>query len=217
MLLIRLAGFLVASILVIIQQKLIGRNLSNFIIFKNATDIIFNLVIFYLFYQGSRHLISTLKSNQGIGKLTKQILLLDALAGSAFVYLVFQNPYRTISTSTLIIPTYALSDVIILTTVVLPYIISWMFASLAVLNLLYYSRNVKGQIFKTLFKALATGFGMVIILNVTLQMISQFTNYWANSTLQMILLVIAIILLALVAGYWQVGKAARELDRIETL
>lgn len=212
-----LASYLVSGILGIIQQKLTGDAINHFIIARNAVTIILGLITYGVFYQGSRYLLTTLKSNQGLGKLTATVLTILSFVGVGYVALVFQNPYRTTSATELIKPTYALPDTLILTTVILPYILTWMLASLAVTNLLYYSKNVGGLIFKSLFNDLALGFGIVISLTIVMQFLGQFSDFWSTTGLQGILVFIFGIFLALVVGYILVGKAARKLDRIETV
>ena len=217
-LVITLAYFAVSAIINLFQNRYsTGQGLTNYTIIRNYVYILLNLGIYWYFWHGSRQLVATLKSKVGLAQKTTVAQAMIVVLSVIYTYLVFHNPYRTSSANVLIKPTYALPDILILITVILPYLLTWTLAAMSVVNLTFYAKNVSGIVFKQLFRDLARGFWLIIALTISLQMITQFADFWANTGLQGILVFIGVIYFALVVAYLQFGFAANKLDRIETL
>lgn len=132
-----------------------------------------------------------------------------------YTWFVFQNRYRTVSDNPLIQPVYYLSDSLIATTIIVPYVVAWLLGSLAASNILSYSHHAPGSIYRLFLKRFAIGSVLVISLSAFLQVISQFSEFWATLGLGSILILIYVILLVLLVGYGLIASGARRLARIE--
>jgi hypothetical protein len=191
---------------------------TTFTIVRNYANLLIGLGIYFYFYIGSAKLISTLKNVSSKLVRNQQIAQFAVLVfGSIYTYFVFQNPYRTVSSNPDITPVYGLPDALILVTIIIPYLFSWLLGATATVNLFYYSKNVVGIIYKKIFEKLAKGFVLIITLTISLQIVSQFSDYWAQIGLNSILGVIGIIFAVLIVAYLQFGSAAKKLDKIETV
>jgi hypothetical protein len=217
-LMLTIVGFIISALLnafSVANEELASE--TSFIIVGNYASILVSIAIYWFFWRGSNKLLSTLKSVKGLAKkvMTGRVFIL--LASVIYTYLVFQNPYRTVSSDELIKPVFSLPDILIFLTIIIPYVVTWLLAITATVNIGYYAKNVQGIIFKRLFKNIANGFALIVGLSISLQIIGQFSSFWAGSGLNIILGVISVIFIALVAAYAQFGLAAKKLDRLETL
>lgn len=217
-LVLALGYFFVTAVFNVIRSRYQpGEDQSNFIIVRNYTGLLINLFIYGYFWQASKQLVSTLKEKSGLAKNIRWAQVLILAFTAIYAYLVFQNPNRTNASSDLIQPTFALPDILIVFTIILPYLLTWLMAAMAVVNFSFYAKNVSGIIFKQVFRDLARGFAFITGLAISLQIIGQFSEFWASTGLGSILLIIALIFFALVFAYLQFGLAARKLDKIETV
>jgi hypothetical protein len=208
-----LASFLLSSVINAYRTYKYGSSVE-FTAVDSAriyVGIIVGLAVFWFFYQGSLRLAQTLKD-----KPLKLPLWLYAVLGTIsalFTFLVFNNPNRTFAEG--VRPTYGVSDPYIFFTIVIPLILSWTLGLFAVFYLIYYSRQVKGIIFRQLFSKLAKALVAIISLNIGLQLLSQFSDSLAGASLSIVLLLIAVILIVMAWAYYLVAQAAKSLHKIE--
>lgn len=174
------------------------------------------LATFYLLHQGSKQLLQSLGSKARTG-LGLRSAIGFSLLSATFVYAVFQNPIRTASGDPSVRATYGVNDVLILITVILPYLISWLLGISAYFNLRSYAKKVSGIIYKQIIGTFAAGMGIIIFLTIGLQFLTQISESFRNSGLSVILSIVSFILIAIVVGYLKVAQAAKKLDAIETL
>jgi hypothetical protein len=189
----------------------------NLIVIKNYLSLILALSVFYFFYRGSKKVISTLQSSDGLLKKQRIAQITVLFFSAIYTYLVFNNPYRSASSNPDIDPVFAVPDYLIFTTIIIPYVIGWLLGATATVNLAFYAKKVPGIIYRKVFSQLARGFGLIITLTIGLQIIGQFSDFWGQSGLEGILVISGLIILALVIAYLQFGLAARKLDKIETI
>ena len=133
-----------------------------------------------------------------------------------YIYLVLQNPLRSQSVSPGLTSTYNLPDVLIFSTIVLPYIISWLLGLLALTNMTVFGKETKGIFYKNALKIFYNGFWIIIILAIALQYLTQFSLFFSNATLSIILFIIYLILLADIVGFISMALGANRLSKIET-
>lgn len=187
-------------------------------ILRNDLTIIFYLAAFYFFWSGTKKLFTTLL-NKHSEELSKYILAFASMAilGSALVWFISHNEFRTNSLDPLIRPTYFVSDISIFITIVIPYLIMWFLGFITLLNLRSLSKNVEGTIYRKSFDAVAKGLAIIVGLTIALQFITQATTYLKNLQLGFVLLLVYVIFLAMSAGYIYFAKGATELTRIEKI
>ncbi len=188
-----------------------------FTVVGNYVSVVTALAIYGFLYKGSRSLLTSINSRFDISKHYFKVIIPILLIGAVYLALIFNNPSRQVAPSPNLSPTYALPDSLILLTVALPYIASWFLGILALASIYLYQEKTKGVVYKRLLRQLVTGLTILIVLTITLQIITQFSLFWARSGLQAILGVVVLIYLALIIAYVLVARGARKLNRIETL
>ncbi len=185
------------------------------IILRNYLTIVLYGTGFWYLYQASRSLIHSIGGVEWAGVYRPVVLAALAILTFIYVWLVFQNPFRSISTDPLIQPTYALPDWLIVLTVIVPYVLIWFFGGLAILNFWSYAKTVTGIIYRKSFLSLATGLTATISLLIGLQFLSQATQSLNHATIKIVLIIIYLILLAIAIGYLLIARGARKLVEIE--
>jgi hypothetical protein len=187
------------------------------IIIRNYLTIIFYMAGFIYLWQASRHLLRTVKGIDWGEKY--RTITLAGVGALTFIYtwFIFQNDYRSSSNDPLVLPTYGLPDILIILTIVIPYLLIWLFGSMAVLNMWSYAKEVPGIIYRQTFKSLAEGLTVTVILLIGLQFLSQANASLSHSTLKVILVIIYLLLLLIAAGYLMIARGAGKLAAIEEI
>jgi hypothetical protein len=101
----------------------------------------------------------------------------------------------------------------LLVTYVLPHIVMWLLGLLACLHLAHYSRYVSGRIYRAFLRDLTIGLLTVYICTYVAQIVSTMNSNSRHFT-PALLLVFLILLLSL-AGYWLIYRGSSRLQRIE--
>jgi hypothetical protein len=171
----------------------------------------------WFFLRGSMTLLESIKQKTSVGKLFQKAWLPMLLISGFYVVLVFSNQDRTVATHASVTrPTYALSDPLIILTIVVPYIVSWFFGLLAIVGITRFQHETNGIVYKRVFRKLALGLSLIIGLTISLQLLTQFTGFLSNSKLSAILGIITIIYIVIIAAYVFIARAAARLSLIES-
>jgi len=112
-------------------------------IFDNYLGIIFPLAGTFLMYLGSSRLIRHIQPKTTRLAQATTVLFPVVLFGIFYLFMIFSNPTRQTSADPNVMPTYFLPDGMIIATIVLPVVASWLFGLLFVLNLEHYSHYSK--------------------------------------------------------------------------
>ena len=123
---------------------------------------------------------------------------------------LFQNNFK-------ITPTFALSDLLIVSTIALPIILSWGMGLFAIREIMDYNKLVAGSVYRQFLQMFVWGFSLIIVLTILLQLITQFTNYWAELGDAVMFVAVYAINSILIIGYYTIAKAAKDLSSIENL
>jgi hypothetical protein len=190
---------------------------STFVVLSNYISVIAALLIYGCLYKASRSLLQSINYHFDLSKHYLKVVLPILLLAALYLILIFKNPARQVSQDPIASPTFALPDALIFLTVAVPYIISWFMGILALTGIYLYQEKTKGVVYKLLLKQLVTGITVLIVLTITLQLITQFSLFWARSGLSAILGIIFLIYIALIIAYVLVAKGAQKLNKIETL
>ena len=130
--------------------------------------------------------------------------------GVAFCYITLHN-----------IPAHAGSNpyhmpvILILLTIVVPYLYAWFLGLLAAYEASLYAKNVKGVLYQQSLRLLAGGIVGIILTSITLQYLTSVTIRLTHLTLNAVLLLIYVMLILYAAGYLLVAMGATKLKRIE--
>lgn len=187
------------------------------VILRNYLTIAFYLVGFWYFWQASKNLLQNVHtaSNQVNGKYQNIGVVAIATLAVIYTWAVLSNPFRTSSADHLVKATYYLPDMLIVFTVVIPYVLVWILGVLTVLNVLSYAKLVPGLIYRQTFSYLARGLALTIILLIGLQFLSQANAILGHAALSIILVIIYILFFAIAAGHVLIARGARKLAAIE--
>ncbi|HYF04726.1 MAG TPA: hypothetical protein VEA59_00995 [Patescibacteria group bacterium] len=186
------------------------------VITSQYTSIVLYFLAFWQLYVASGHFLNTLHTRINYAKKWKPIVVSGMIVLTTFyVRLLFLNPYRTTSADPRILPTYFLPDWLIVLTILLPYIAIWLYGFLGVANILDYSKNVSGNIYRKAFNRIAVGFGIITLLLITLQLLSQVGAFQGRATITVVLILVYIILLIIAFQYLFIAKGAKLLTDIE--
>jgi hypothetical protein len=143
-------------------------------------------------------------------------LSLVALSGT-YLYLTFTNTSRQIAVSAAMPATYYLPDWLIVLTISLPVVASWIFGTLAVANMYKYQRAVSGLIYRKSMSMLAFGIILIVSGSILLQgMQSVGPERLLSGGLQPLLVLSYVFLFVQLIGYLMVSRGSKKLTLIET-
>lgn len=148
---------------------------------------------------------------------TTALVLIFLIFTILYTTLVLHDPFRQISSVAGTKATYYLSDWVLVTTVLIPRLLSWFLGVVAVQNIMLYRRRVNGVIYKAALQDLGWGLGAVVLGIVVLRTIQSLTSSLNRLNLGTILLIIYVLLIILAIGYVYIARGARKLQRIEDL
>ncbi len=185
-------------------------------IIRTYIGIIFYLLAFWYFVQGSKQLVRTLKLEGQKARLPYRLVIpFMVVLCLAYAWAIFHNEFRTVSSDPTIKPTYFLPDWLITSTIFIPYLLIWLWGCRTVVNMRTYAKLVPGVIYRKTFSAIANGLTFIIILLIITQFLSQSSSVFGNASLKVVLAILYVLILAIAAGYVFLARGARELSKIE--
>lgn len=190
---------------------------TNLAIASNYLTAISSLLIYWFLLRGGLSLIKTIKAKIPVLTLIFYVVLPVAIFTALYSRLILLNESRYFSVTAGAAPTFGVPDTLLFATLVLPLAVSWLFGAWSIAAYHTFWRKTKGVIYKPIFKRLVIGLGLVIGLSIILQILTQFSGYWDSAGLQSILALVWIVYAILIFAFWQIGKAAQDLNRIETI
>ena len=169
-------------------------------IFSNYMGILFPLVGSLLMYLGSVQITKHIQPK--ITRLAKAttVLFPVVLFSIFYIFMIFTNPTRQTSADPSVMPTYFLPDGMIIATIVVPVITTWLLGLLLVLNLEHYSHYSK-----VVDRPALVNFynGIVILVGVTI--LSQVLSSLGSGRLNNLGLGLALILIYVLLGIMAFG------------
>lgn len=184
-------------------------------ILNNYLMVFFSLVSFYLIWQGSKKFLEMVHAEKKAKKQSRIVWAAVIALSIPYIYFVLQNPLRSASSIPDVNSTYNLPDFLIFSTIVLPYILGWLLGLLAVMNMAIFGKETKGIFYKKALHKFHQGFWIIIVLAIALQYLTQFTLFFSQATIAIILLIIYVILIVDTAGFVFMAYGARQLAKIE--
>ncbi len=203
-------SFPVSSTLSVVLNLLTSQHpalLATTTIVVNYVSLAFALCAFWFISQGARHLSELVKQRPGqAGTHLMAIILI--IAGVAYGYLIAnaRNDVYHI---------YHMPFILVLLTIVIPYIFSWYLGLLASYEILLYNNRVKGAIYRKGWRTMAFGVVWLIVFSVTLQYLTSVSARLSSLSLGTILALVYGILIIRVMGYIFVVLGSKRLTKIE--
>jgi hypothetical protein len=181
-------------------------------VFNNYMGIFFPLLSFFLMFLGSVQIARHIQPK--VTRLAKAttVLLPVALFSVFYLFMIFTNPIRQISSDPTVPATYFLSDGMIVSTIVLPVIVTWLLGLLLVVNLEHYS-----HFSKTINRPALVSFynGIIIIVAITIlsQVLSSLgSNRFSHLSLGVLLILVYALLGLVTFGFGLIAHGARKLQ-----
>lgn len=206
---------IIASGYISLLERLDILNQSQRVIVSNLSTVFLSLVAYTLIFLGTRELLRRINSKDSLGKIRQLASLALIVAIIVYVYAVFTNEYRLAAEDPKIVPTYYLSDPLILILITIPTAISWIVGVMAAINLAAYKLAATGLIYKKALKNLYVGVLSLIIFSVALQYVRQLVSSLLNLRLSQVLLLVYVILIVYVVAYSFIVSGAKKLLKIE--
>lgn len=184
---------------------------ETFTVVNRYVSVGANLLAFYLLFRGSQAVLAYAKGKQKTHWLT----WVSVLGGGLYTYVLLNYPYRNKTPDPTKYSSFYMTDPQLLLTVVLPTVAAWVLASLAVSNIVEYTKTVKGVIYKKALSSLSNGVTAVVLVLISLQMLTGLSEAFSNLDLKGILIFIYVILIAYAIGWVIIARGAKKLSKIE--
>lgn len=184
----------------------------------NYLNIVLLLAAFYTIYIGTEKLVALIKRPRT--PVTGNALLgpMVFIAFSAlYVLLVLSDPTREFASQSVPVATYYQPDWLIVTTIIIPRLITWYLGIQAARNMYVYSRKMQGSLYRHALKYVALGVGGVVVATILLRVTQSLNGFLSQLGLGLILVVVYVLLACISVGYIMIAKGARRLQRLEEL
>ncbi len=181
---------------------------------KNHLPILLVLVAFAQIYRGSVKLI-TLNGDATWTAPRVGLFLVPYCLFAVFFTRTFYLNESLHGLGASGLPTFALSNRVLLFTYVLPYLVVWLLGFLATLNIRSYAMKLKGQIYRSAFYKLALGIIAVVLFTILLQLLVASSATLNRMNLGRLLLLAYIIIIFDAIGYILIALGAKKLAKIE--
>jgi hypothetical protein len=191
--------------------------LSVFTIAYNYLQVLLPLIAFYLMYTGSRQLHSLTKKKKKSLKSWLPVIFVTAIIGVFYLAIMLKYEYRSNTPDPTKYSSFYLPNWLIISTLILPYLISWALGIKSALNILLFRRDVKGVIYKEALNRFSLGVFLIIAFAVILQFLVALSTYLAKAKLGDILLIVYGIILLYSVGFIFLASGSRKLSKIEVV
>lgn len=184
------------------------------VIVVNYIGVLGAVVGFSLISMGASQLVEITRKRPPVW--TKIIFMaLSIVIISIYTYLAigrggYQTPLTTGGRANFYLPSW-----LIVSTIIVPYAYSWFVAFLAIYDLLFYGRYVKGALYKKALRWLSAGITVVVFNTIVLQFISARNAQLNKLNVVPLLLLVYVLLISLAIGFVIVAVGAKKLRRIE--
>jgi hypothetical protein len=208
------ASLVVSSLLSAVNQHFTGApSYGTLVIIRDHITPIFSLIAFILIYQGSHRL----RDVAQFSTWTRgTFLMLGIYCIFAFLF-VLEFSSSQLSTGSGANRTAAafLPQGVLLFTLILPYLVGWFFGILATINIVKYTKRVKGTIYKRALRWLTRGLWTVIAFSIAMQILTFVARYLTGLSLGKQLLIVYLLLVFYGLGFFFVRAGAKKLSNIE--
>lgn len=183
-------------------------------IISNYIDAAVGLVALTLIYKGAQFLVTLVKVKRSVF-YEYLYLLVFVLISVTFIYLTLTNPARQFPTAEAGRAAYYLPDLLLVTTIIIPYLYTWYAGLNSAYAVQLYRQNVKGQIYKSALGYLASGLLFVILSRIALRYTASLTTLTNSSSLQFLLVGIYLLMVITGTGFVLIAVGTRQLKKIE--
>jgi uncharacterized membrane protein len=177
-------------------------------------NIVMLLPGFLLAYTGSRQLLKLVRQPETISwRAICTFIIFSVL----YTFLTLHDSSRRLPVHGVSTATYYLRDWLIVTTIIIPRLLEWLFGFQAAYNIYVYRQKVGGEIYKQALNNLARGLAGTVGIVIILRCIQSLSSQLNNRSLGFLLLVIYLLLILMAISYGLIMRGARSLKRIESI
>jgi hypothetical protein len=190
--------------------------LPTYTILSNYLAVLLPLAAFIYMYLGSTKL-KKLARNKDASSGSAWLIsgLVIVVVAAVYIKALYSYQYRTATPDPSRYSSFYMSDLLILLTLILPYLISWWLGIKACLNIWSYQRDVKGLIYRQSLMRLVVGVLVAVSFSVILQLLVASSTLIAKAGLGSILIILYLLILLYALSYLIIASGARRLDAIE--
>ncbi len=206
--------FIVQTLVGVFSRHSVGTPLlTPLVILHNYLPVIMALIAVIFIYRGSLQLVAIVQAK---GRPVELAMVLAAFAVAS----TWLGKYLYIHTSHAVtngVPNYVVPSHWPFYTMFLPNLIAWLLSLLTILNIINYTRNVKGKIYRGGLKYAAWGIMVTVIFAMSVEMLTFLANAMAKLNLNALLALVYGILFIYALGFVLIALGARKLARIEVV
>lgn len=181
-------------------------------IIKNYWTIVLPLIAFSLIFRGSLHLSEKVRRRKDAAPYKQEIWTFGViLMTSLFTWLVIARPADDRTP----LNVYQLPDWLIVLTLIVPYLYTWLRGIFSTYYIGYYQQNVKGSIYRSSLKRLSTGIFVVVCVNILIQVIISVSARLFRLHLTPLLLIVYLLIVMYAVGFGLIASGAKKLKKIE--
>lgn len=214
-------GLIVTTILSAALQNVALRNLDwvpKITIINNHVNLVVAIVAYYLIFRGSKGLAGLVKV-KSLVPFKKLWFWLYVAAGVVYTYFALTDPIKNLAATTTSQGTFYLPNLLIIATLIIPYLVVWYIGLQGAALLAFYQQNTRGIIYKKAVSKLGLGVRIIIAVSIFLQLVTlladRYNEQLQSSSLSFVLLVIYLLLAIIAAGFVVIAQGAKKLKMIE--
>ena len=208
-------GLPVAAILSIVLAAIANENSSfmpTSVIINNYVSLIIPLIGFIFISNATKGLTSTLKLNSSLSS-ARFLVAFFILLGVLYCYFTFQQfDLNSLSSSD---NPYYLPIWLLLSTITIPFLYSWFIGLLSAYELIQYSRNSHGLLYRQALQLVGYGIVAVIVSFIALQYVSSLVPRDGFLSINYTLVSTYITSFVMAAGFVSIAVGAHKLRKIE--
>lgn len=182
-------------------------------IINNYLGLLVPLLGFIFISEGAYGL-TILVKKRPTQRATEILAAILILVGVGYCYLIFNNGLSILHTG-VTSQIYYLPNVVLLLTLVAPYILMWFMGIFAAYYIYLYQNKVSGILYKQSMKQIYIGLSAIIIISILLQYLTTLSNHLLGLKVGSLLLIIYPLLILMSIGYVLVALGAKKLQKIE--
>lgn len=179
------------------------------LILRNYSSLLSQLAAFYILSQGAALLVATLKPKVKIIHSRGVVASIIAFS-SLFTWLSMASPFGGSP-----VDTYQMPELVVILTLVIPYLITWYVGLLSAYRLSVYYHKINGEIYKKCLSKLVAGIGVIIGLSIAIQLLVSVSEKLSRLNFTPLLLLVYLLVGIYVVGFGLVAFGARQLKKIE--
>lgn len=210
-------GFVLPTILALIFSMFISTSndiTPAMLIFENYISLLFPLVGFTIIADGAHRLITYEKLKSA--RISIRLLLLTFVAcATLYCYFTFRNLNLNQLTSTG--NPYYLPVWLIIFTITIPYLYTWLIGLLAAYEYSIFAKQVKGVIYRRAIQLVTVGVVLIIVDSIAVQYIHSIIPRTGHISLNSILVATYLLYFVIVLGFILITIGANKLKKIEDI